>query len=220
MTITKIERQKRHPDRVNLYLDGKFALGVHQEVIVKYGLRKGDKISKELIDKLVLHEEYALAKQKAIRLMNRRQRTEKEIRSKLIEKEFHPAIVDETIKHLKTIKLINDEAYARAYIHDVLLKRSLSRKYLKQQLQSKGVDKLIIEKVLDENFSPDQEIKIAREAAEKLLERYQSSLKKIEPEKQYRRIAQYLIRHGFSWTIILPILNKIFNNKAITHIEP
>ena len=220
MIITKIEKQKRHPDRVNLYVDGEFAMGVHQEVIVKYGLRKGDSISKELIEELIIHEEYTLAKQKALRLINRRQRTEKEIRSKLIEKEFHPAVVDETIKHLKSIKLINDEAFARSYIHDALLKRALSRKYLKQQLQSKGVDKLTIEKVLDENFTQDQEIKIARKAAEKLIKRYQSSLKKIEPEKQYQRIAQYLIRRGFSWTIIVPILNKIFNNKTITQMEP
>lgn len=219
MIITKIERQKRHPDRVNLYLDGEFALGLHKEVIVKCGLRKGDTLSKELMEELTSREEFTLAKQKALRLINHRLRTEKEIRTKLREKEFHPSTIDEVVKYLKEIGLLDDLEFSRAYIHDTLLRKPASRKYLQQQLRSKGVGSPIIQKVLDDSITPSQEANIAQEAAEKLCKRYRASLKKLDPQKQHQRIAQNLARRGFSWAVISPILRKIFKNKTITNLE-
>src|SRR6266849_5328644 len=107
MVVTKIERQKRHPDRVNLYLDGDFTMGVHVDVLSRIGLRTGDTLTQEKLETLQSLEEFNLAKQKALRLIGRRLRSENEVRSRLLEKEFAPKIVDEVIDHLHTLRLID-----------------------------------------------------------------------------------------------------------------
>jgi len=219
MIVTKIEQQKRHPDRVNLYLDGDFALGLHKEVLVKFSLRKGDTISKERIDELIDAEEFSRAKQKALLLLNRRMRSEKEIRIKLREKEFHPRTIDSVVNYLHSIKFLNDEEFARAFIHDNQLRKPSGRKLLQQQLRLKGVTISVIESVLNDNISSNQEKKAAQDAAIKIFQRYSNSKKKIDDEKKQKRITQFLFRRGFSWQIISTVIKNIFKNEPLINME-
>ena len=213
MIITKIERQKRHPDRVNLYLDGEFALGVNREVVVKLGLRKGDELSRDRLNELTSLEEFTLAKQKALRLLGHRLRSEKELRIKLREKEFNPDIIDSVVKHLQSVHLLNDLEFARAYVHDTQLRKPAGRRLLEQQLRVKGIPPPLIQQVLDQSISPQQEEKDAFETAGKLFRRYRSSRKKIENEKQQKRIAESLSRRGYRWQTISCVMKKLFNDQ-------
>jgi regulatory protein len=219
MIVTKVEQQKRHPDRVNLYLDGEFALGLHKEVLVKFSLRKGDTISKERVDELIDAEEYSRAKQKALLLINRRMRSEKEIRIKLREKEFHPRTIDSVVNYLHSIKFLNDEEFARAFIHDTQLRKPSGRKLLKLQLRLKGVTTSVVESVLNENISSSQEKKAAQDAAIKIFQRYGNSKKKIADVKKQKRIAQFLLRRGFSWSIASSVIKNIFKNQSLIDTE-
>ncbi len=214
MIITKIERQKRHPDRVNIYLDGEFALGLHKEVIVKFGLRKGDELQSELMDKLNSTEEFTLAKQKALRFLNYRMRSEKEVRTKLIEKEFHLKTIDQVLEYLRSLDFINDIKFAKAFINDFQIKKPAGKRLLQQKLRQKGISNSIIQDILGK-VDDSIENKSALEAAKKQLKKYRMSRKKIEPMKQQQQIVRFLQNRGFTWSIISTVLKNIFHNKEI-----
>jgi len=211
MIITKIEQQKRHPDRVNIYLDGEFAFGLHKDVAVKYALRKGDNIDQSIITRLTSSDEFASAKSKALRFISRRMHSEKELRTKLIEREYHPKIVDEVIEYLRSIDFVNDEKFTKAFVNDFQLRKPAGKRLLQQQLHLKGISSAIIQNALGET-NESREYDIALQAAMKKLDHYKVSRKKLEPQKQHQRIAQFLQRRGFSWSVISSVSKKIFNN--------
>ncbi len=94
MIVTKIERQKKNPDRYSVFLDGSFAVGVRSPVLLRAGLRKGDDVSPETLDLLRSEEELGAARLAALRYAGRRRRTEQEIRKKLESLAFPPRAIE------------------------------------------------------------------------------------------------------------------------------
>ncbi|HMD14195.1 MAG TPA: RecX family transcriptional regulator [Bacteroidota bacterium] len=212
MIVTGIERQKRHPERVNIYLEGKFAFGIHQDVLVKYGLRKGDEIDDRTLNSISSDQEIALAKQKAMRLLHYRMRSVHEMRHRLTEKKFPPAVIDTVMEQLQNTGLLDDLVFAKACIHDLQLKKPAGMRLLRQHLLKRGVPQAIINEVLQDSPGHDDEFHMALTAAKAQLKRLQSSRKKTEIQKQQQRLAGFLTRRGFSWSVITPILKQLFQN--------
>jgi regulatory protein len=214
MVITAIERQKRRTRRVNIYIDGTFALGVHENVFVKYGLRKGDQIDERTLN-LIRHDDgLNSAKEKALRLLSYRLRSEKELRQRLNDEDFTADVVNQTIIHLRELKLIDDTAFARAFVHDLILKKSAGKTLLSRELGKKGISRAIIEDALRSIDSGDEEERATR-AAETLLKRYRHSRKQIDPRKQHQRIMAFLMRRGFDFSTINKVTRKLFSNNTI-----
>jgi regulatory protein len=210
MIVTKVERQKRDPHRVNISIDGEFAFGIRDDVLAEFGLRKGDPITQEIVDALQSSEEFSRAKQKALQLFSYRMRSERELEAKLREKEFPPAIIKRVIEQLSALGIVNDKEFARAFVHDAQLRKPAGRRLLHNRLRVKGISTAIIEEVLEENSDPDGEYERALQAATTVLKRYKSSLKVLDQKKQEQRLAQFLARRGFDWSIISPVLRQLF----------
>jgi hypothetical protein len=83
MQITKIEFQKKHDDRVNLYIDDEFYAGVSVELILKSQLKKGQEISKEILDELILEDEKGSAFSKSVKYLSSALKTERQIKDYL-----------------------------------------------------------------------------------------------------------------------------------------
>jgi regulatory protein len=210
MVITKIERQKKNPKRFSIYCDDEFVLGIHQDVLIKTGLRKGDAIDEEALKELQGAEELNLAREKALRFINYRMRSEKEIRIKLTEKEFHPDVIDNAIKYLEATGYVNDRAFAEAFLHDALLKKPSGAKLIRRQLRLKGIPADIIDDLLEKRFTAEGELALAREAATKLMRRYRVSAKKEDRLRRQKRLADYLARRGFAWDAISSVMKEFF----------
>src|SRR2546422_689236 len=208
MLVTKIEPQKRDPHRVNLFIDGEFAFGVQDEVLLRSGIRKGDRLSEQELETIQASGEFALAKQQTLRMLARRLRSEAEIRSHLLEKEFHPQTVENVLLHLRDLRLVDDLRFARACVHDMRLRRALGRIALERQLQLKGVPRPTILEVLGEVGGREDDAAIALKAVTKLLERYAKSRKKLLPEQQRARAIQFLARRGFDGETISRVITR------------
>ena len=213
MIVTDISRQKRSSDRLNIFLDGEFAFGVHEEVLARIGIQRGDDIDRTTINAMMAEEEFNLAKLKALRLISHRKRSEKELREKLIEKEFDPHVLDRLISHLCSLGVLNDKDFARSFVHDARMKKASGSRLLDRQLRAKGISPTIIHDVFTEVLTKESEQTAALEAARKVVRRYQSSRKNIDQEKQRQRLAQFLTRRGFDWTTISPVLKELFPHK-------
>ena len=57
MIITKIELQKKNKDRASIYIDEKFAFGVHINIVYDLHLKKGMEMTDELREEILGLEE-------------------------------------------------------------------------------------------------------------------------------------------------------------------
>lgn len=210
MTITKIERQKNNPKRVNVYCNGEFVAGIHEEVLTTFGLREGDTLDEQQLRHVQSAEEIHLAREKALRYISYRMRSEKEVRAKLLEQEFHPSVVDKVTASLKDLGVLNDRKFAEAYIHDVMMKKPSGVALIRLELRRKGVEKSIVEDALASFIGTETQTALAREAARKHMRRSRMSRKKVELPKQQKRLSDFLARRGFSWETIKSVMKEFF----------
>ena len=126
----------------------------------------------------------------ALALLEFRDRTERELRQKLKEREYSAEEINETVLFLKEYRYLDDEAYADRYIRSCAARKS--RRQIRADLERKGVSREIIDLQLQEK-TVDEDSQIR-----KLLQKkgYVPG-KRMEPS-EYRRIMGALGRRGFS----------------------
>jgi regulatory protein len=202
--VTKIEIQKKNPKRKSIYLDQTFAFGLDEETLFKHGLRVGDHLTDEEIEKILQTEEKKKAKEIALNFLSYRARSEKEISQKLKTKGFSQKDVEEVITDLRRVNLLDDYEFACQWIKDRLKNRPRGIALLKQELNNKGIIKETIEKALDEHYPQEYEVKIATELMRKREKRY----KALEKKLARKRMSDFLLRRGFSYEVIKEVLDE------------
>jgi regulatory protein len=201
MIVTKIERQKKDPDRFSLFVDGSFVAGIHSSVLLRAGLRRGDDISEDTLRLLRSDEEVAAARASAARYAGHRRRTEHEIRTKLADLSFSTHAIETAVGNLRDSGLIDDRAYVRAYIHDSGLHRPAGGRMIAHRLRGKGIPAEILREEIASALGPEQE----RPLAERCMVRYLAKLdgreatgKQFRPGEREAALRRYLAGRGFS----------------------
>jgi regulatory protein len=204
MLITEVNVQKKHPDRVSVYIDDKFAFGMSQVDALFYHIKEGAEITSERYEEILNELIYAKARDKAVRLLGFSARTEKELLQKL-SADYSKEISSRVIEMLKGYGYIDDTAYAIAYTKDCFNLKSWGRQKIKAELKRKGVNDEIIANVfecLDFDESDN-----AYELLKKRL-RGNTILDRNEKAKQYR----YLLSKGFTSDVINTAFNRLNND--------
>lgn len=201
--ITEIKPQK-NKKRVNIYLDEKFGFGLDLETLVKYGLKSGQELSEEEIEKIVKKAEFQKVYDKILRFATLRPRSEKEFRDWLKKHKVHDSLHRELFNRLKRLEFLDDIKFAKWWVEQRVESRPKSKRIMIYELRSKGINKNIIEDVLAD--VDIDETKIAKELLEKKKYKWEK-LPKLEARK---KISEFLVRRGFSWEIINKILNNSF----------
>jgi len=192
-TITRIQTQKKDPRRRSVFLDGKFAFGLDEEVVSRLGLEKGETLTEPRFKEILGQKAENEAKNAALRFLSFRRRTEKEIKDKLRKKGFDDKSIRRTIEKLKEYDLVNDSEFANAWVKERLAYKPRGRKLLAQELWKKGIKKDIIDQVTEE-LCQDEE-----KSAAELLEKVKGRYKNLEPKVARRRMYGLLMRRGFSY---------------------
>jgi len=203
--ITRIEQQKRNPDRVNIYLDNHFAFGLHKFVASK--LKVGDVLDEDNIQVLEQDNATEEAYQKALRLLSFRPRTEHEMRSRLRGYGFPAPIVDAAITRLTEKEYLDDRQFADEWVENRTTFRPRGKKLLRLELQQKHVDDEQIQSALA--ALPD-DVQLAREAAKK----YSLKLKGLDENRFKQKLYGFLVRRGFLYEDIKPILDETWEEMA------
>jgi regulatory protein len=197
-TITALTAQKRRRDRVNVFLDGEFALGLDLEAAA--GLKVGQTLSWEEVQALGRRDAYSKAKDAALRLLTHRPRSVAEVRRHLNGKKFTEATVDEVIERLESVGLLNDREFAAYWIDQRETFRPRSHVALRHELRQKGVGPEVIDQAL---LSIDETDSARRAAAMKALRWARL------PEEEFRhKLGRYLQRRGFRYGTIRQIIDE------------
>lgn len=202
MKITKIEPQKKHKNRMSVFLDGTFAFGIDEFSLYKLKLNVDDEIDEIRLNEIKNTTLFESAKTYAANLISARSYTEHAIRKKILERIGDEQTTDRVIEFLKEYKLIDDEDYARRFASDCVNLKKYGRKKIKFKLIEKGIPAEIAEKAIDELDIEDKE-------SENLL---YLTAKKIGNNFDYKNVIKtkrYLASRGYSFDDIDSALKKL-----------
>lgn len=138
------------------------------------------------------------AKKRAMHLLERMDRTEKQLYDKLLQSAYPQECIDNAILYVKKYHYIDDRRYASNYIRCYQDRKSRLR--MQQDLLRKGVSRALIEEVLEEEFQADERIQIRS-----LLEKRGFDATECD-EKERQRCYQFLMRRGFKSSDILKVM--------------
>ncbi|MCZ8519979.1 MULTISPECIES: RecX family transcriptional regulator [Paenibacillus] len=203
-TITKVEQQKRTKSRYNIYIDESFAFSVHEDILIRHHLLKGEVVERETLVKILTEEERNRAYLDAIRLLSSRLRSAHEIRSRLKLKGYGPDLISGVVERLRKENYLNDAEFAQMLTKQRVLSQKKGRHFIKQELQQKGVAK---EEILEAIAGVDEETEY--EMAHQLaVKRYAGEMRK-DPLKARRKIAGFLQRRGYPGSVVSRVLGTL-----------
>jgi regulatory protein len=211
-TITALRAQAHSSQRVNLFLDGEFAIGVSLNTLAREGLAVGQLVDDATWARLESTEQADKALQAGMRLIEFRPRSIGELRQRLRRKEFPDPAIDYAIARLSEIGLLDDAAFSQQWVDT---RRAFSPRgslALRDELRRKGVPRDLIDAALtvdqeDAEEAAAQEAQRARDLARAALRRYAAS-----PDRYtfQRKLGAYLQRRGFTFATIRPILDDLW----------
>ncbi|CAG7602222.1 Regulatory protein RecX [Paenibacillus solanacearum] len=202
--ITKVERQKRSPHRYNIYVDENYAFSVHEDILIKYRLLKGECMEESNLQDILHADEANRAYLDALRLLSSRLRSEHEMRARLKQKGYEPAIVGKTVDRLQSERYLDDELFAEQLTRQRLESQKKGRHFIRQELQQRGIKKDTIHEAM-ELVNEETEFRMAFGLAEK---RYANELSR-DPVKAKRKIAGFLQRRGYPGTVVSRVLKQL-----------
>jgi regulatory protein len=199
--ITDIQPGRRR-GRFNIYIDGEFAVAVGEKVLVDLGLKIGQNFEQDGLRTLALAAERERAMQIALRYLEVRPRSKREIEQRLKRSEIDEELIGSVIAKLQELGFIDDADFASRWIESRNRTRPKSVRSLKAELAVKGISREEIDTAV-ESISPDDELKLAKAAITKHLgSKRQVPTDKAELDAYNKRLIGFLQRRGFGWTII------------------
>lgn len=194
--ITAITPQRHDPDRLNIFLDGEFAFGLHADLVLEHGLYPDLELEEVTVREILVADEVRRAIAAALNSLSYRARSEGEIAQKLRQKGFPAPAIEATLERLRGWHYVDDADFASRWIENRQEHRPRSERMLAQELRQKGVDTdTIAETIADAGID---EVGDARELAAK----QRAKLAPLDPETRTRRITGFLSRRGYSWEVI------------------
>jgi regulatory protein len=119
-------------------------------------------------------------------------RSRQELRDKLAKRDVPDELAERLLDRFTEVGLVDDEAFARAWVESRQRSRGLARRAIAQELRRKGVDDETARTALDE-LDPVQEEQAARALVRKKLR----SVSGVDRTTATRRLAGMLARKGY-----------------------
>jgi regulatory protein len=201
--VTKVEQQKKLPNRVNIFIDGHFAFGIDQSTAVELGIQEGQPIDAATRALVADADAQQAAYRAAINVLARRARSEQELRDYLSRKGVEQTHIEVVIDRLRAGGYVDDREFARLWVENRQTFRPRGRYALHRELRAKGVEPSLAEDVLN---SADLD---ERSVALELAHRRMAQLAGIDGYAKERRLAGFLQRRGFSYDTVKYVLDVV-----------
>jgi regulatory protein len=147
------------------------------------------------------------AKFYALRLINLKPRSAEELKGKLKEKGIPENIMTHVLGEFKKKGLVDDKKFAKLWVNSRMASNPKGEKILRHELKEKGVEDDIISQTIEEAKNGQSEY----DTVKKLADTRMHSLRELDKKTAKRRLFGYLKRRGFSFDVIMKVLNEEFN---------
>lgn len=196
-----IEIKQTSPERFTLIFDDGRQIKSSLSVITERFLHSGAELSDAEYEELYSASTLSLAKARALRIINTRPMSRREMYDRLISKGETPDNAELCADWLCDMGLINDRSYASSVVRHYAAKGyGVSR--IKQELKRHGLSRELWDEALEE--MPEQDDYIVRFL--------RSRLNDPKDRAQVKKVSDALFRRGYSWEQIKHALNN-FNSQ-------
>ena len=196
MRITALEPQLNNPERINLYVDGRFLLGVNAAIVLQMGLHLEQELLPEQLEQLRSAEAEQQAVDRALNYLSFRPRSREEVRRYLRRKETPPEIIEAALARLDRLDFVNDRAFAEFWIETREQFSPRGAYALKNELRMKGVEREVVDELVDNEQDEERALRAGRKKAMSLVN---------APNMDYatfrNRLGSFLQRRGFGYEI-------------------
>ncbi|MFF3215070.1 recombination regulator RecX [Streptomyces sp. NPDC002886] len=138
-----------------------------------------------------------------LRLLTGMPRTRRQLADALAKRDIPEEVSEQVLSRFEEVGLIDDAAFAGAWVESRHRGRGLARRALAQELRTKGVAPTLVQEAL-EQLDSDQEEETARE----LVERKLRATRGLERDKRIRRLAGMLARKGYPEGMALRVVRR------------
>ncbi|MER5513125.1 recombination regulator RecX [Streptomyces sp. NPDC002763] len=144
-----------------------------------------------------------------LRLLTGTPRTRKQLADALRKREIPDDVAEEVLSRFEEVGLINDSAFADAWVESRHHGRGLARRALAQELRTKGVDSTLIDEAVGRLDSEQEE-----ETARELVARKLRSTRGLDRDKRIRRLAGMLARKGYPEGMALRVVRQALEEEG------
>jgi regulatory protein len=205
--ITAIKAGKNpRVQRSNIFLDGKFAFSLDNEVILKEQLRVDRELSSKEVDMITNADQFQRCLNSAFHFLSFRPRSEIETRQRLQRRGYADGDVEKVVSKLRQLDLINDTSFAEYWKENRNSFRPRSQRMLKVELRRKGVDSEVIQEVTEDIDDKDNAYRAAITRARTL------SVADYQIFRQ--KLGGYLQRRGFNYGAINSAVKRAWQERT------
>ena len=198
-----------------MYIDQEFFCGLSLDAVSKFNIYDGKELDPVELENILFEELKARFSQRALSYISRAIKTEFQLRRYLrtlsikkkgswyqdIDKEQLETIFNEVVEKLNEYGYINDEEFAEQFVLSRIKNKPKGKIILVSELMSKGVNKEIARKKVDELVEDEFEV---------LKRTYKKKFKEEHITIRDRKKIDFLKRKGFSWDLI----EKLIKNES------
>ena len=194
-------------EKIHLSLDGEYIATVNADYWFTCGIKSGSEVTPEQLEELLTESARRKMMNKALDLLSLRDYSRRELSDKLVTKAWEKKEqkdmdlgslkqqASDICDRLEELGLLNEERFARSYVDELIRRKHLSRSGLKTALIQKGVQRDIIETVLEEvDIDPVEQVR------ELLATKFKN--RDFSDEKQKTRTVNALLRLGYRYNEI------------------
>ncbi len=144
-----------------------------------------------------------------LRLLTGAPRTRKQLADALRKRGIPDEAAEEVLSRFEEAGLINDSAFADAWVESRHHGRGLARRALARELRTKGVDPTLIEEAVSRLDSEQEE-----ETARDLVDRKLRATRGLDRDKRVRRLAGMLARKGYPEGLALRVVRQALEEEG------
>ncbi|MFP4146012.1 MAG: regulatory protein RecX [Phycisphaeraceae bacterium] len=203
--ITAIRPVSTSPDRATVRVGRKSVATLSTKLITDLDLHVGQPWTPELEAQVAEAAAYDKALRRAMHRLARRAMSRRDLDRKLRDLDYEPAVRERVLDRLEELGYLDDAEYGRMVIRDQLARKPAGPFFLKQKLMQKGLDRELIDRLVDEATAELDQAGQAREVAERRLR----TLARFDPPTRRRRLYGLLARRGFDSEAISAALEEL-----------
>ena len=196
MKITALEPQVTNPERINVFVDGRFLLGVNASVVFQMGLELEQVLEPFQLEELQSEAALQQAVDRAYNYLSYRPRSREEVRRYLRRKETPPETIDAALARLDRLDLVNDHSFASFWVESREQFSPRGARALKNELRMKGVGREVVEELIDDEKDEERALRAGRKKALTLVR-----IPGIDFATFRTRLGSFLQRRGFGYEI-------------------
>lgn len=142
---------------------------------------------------------------KALKFLSFRPRSEKEVKDNLVKKKVSEITIQRIIARLKENKFLDDREFTKWWIESRTKFKPRALRLIKMELKQKGIDKDLIEEVVENLESNIDDLASARKLIERRIKKYQG----LERNEKFTKVSRFLASRGFNYDIIKEIIKGV-----------